>query len=241
MGFGLIFVFLIRNLENITAGTKGLDPVLPHLLPGLKDPDLSGLRAAVGAYLARRDQAPRVVYLGTRVFVSVSVQLTPQQQIIAAIPLETWTLLWTRLGRTAARVTALFNRWRAGTLPTPTPAPARPRPVRPAPPRLPTRRNWVIAAVGYQAAGHASQLNALMAEPEFQTFITEVPQSGRLLRPLCRLLGITPLPPPLALPSKPSRARPPRPRPSREPKLRAADLRRPRLPPIMFPSRKKTA
>jgi branched-chain amino acid transport system permease protein len=46
MGFGLIAVFLIRNLENITAGTKGLDPVLPHLLPGLKDPDLSGLRAA---------------------------------------------------------------------------------------------------------------------------------------------------------------------------------------------------
>lgn len=46
MGFGLIFVFLIRNLENITAGTKGLDPVLPQLLPGMKDPDLSRLRAA---------------------------------------------------------------------------------------------------------------------------------------------------------------------------------------------------
>jgi len=44
MGFGLIFVFLIRNLENITAGTKGLDPVMPHLVPGLKDPDLSGSR-----------------------------------------------------------------------------------------------------------------------------------------------------------------------------------------------------
>ena len=46
MGFGLIAVFLIRNLENITAGTKGLDPVLPHLLPGLKDFDLSGVRYA---------------------------------------------------------------------------------------------------------------------------------------------------------------------------------------------------
>jgi branched-chain amino acid transport system permease protein len=45
MGFGLIAVFLIRNLESITAGTKGLDPVLPHLLPGIKDPDLSGMRA----------------------------------------------------------------------------------------------------------------------------------------------------------------------------------------------------
>lgn len=45
MGFGLIAVFLARNLENITAGTKGLDPVLPRLLPGVADPDLAGLRA----------------------------------------------------------------------------------------------------------------------------------------------------------------------------------------------------
>jgi branched-chain amino acid transport system permease protein len=42
MGFGLIAVFIIRNLENITAGTKGLNPVLPQLLPGVDDPDLSG-------------------------------------------------------------------------------------------------------------------------------------------------------------------------------------------------------
>jgi branched-chain amino acid transport system permease protein len=46
MGFGLIAVFLIRNLENITAGTKGLDPVLPHLLPGMKDPSLADYRFA---------------------------------------------------------------------------------------------------------------------------------------------------------------------------------------------------
>ena len=44
MGFGLIAVFIIRNLENITAGTKGLNPVSPHLLPGLSDPDLRDMR-----------------------------------------------------------------------------------------------------------------------------------------------------------------------------------------------------
>jgi branched-chain amino acid transport system permease protein len=44
MGFGLIAVFVIRNLEAITAGTKGLNPVLPRLLPGLNDPDLTSLR-----------------------------------------------------------------------------------------------------------------------------------------------------------------------------------------------------
>jgi branched-chain amino acid transport system permease protein len=44
MSFGLIAVFVIRNLENITAGTKGLNPVTPHLLPGFGDPDLSQSR-----------------------------------------------------------------------------------------------------------------------------------------------------------------------------------------------------
>jgi branched-chain amino acid transport system permease protein len=44
MSFGLIAVFVIRNLENITAGTKGLNPVTPHLLPGIEDPDLSQSR-----------------------------------------------------------------------------------------------------------------------------------------------------------------------------------------------------
>ncbi len=41
MGFGLIAVFVIRNLENITEGTKGLNPVSPHLLPGMEDPNLA--------------------------------------------------------------------------------------------------------------------------------------------------------------------------------------------------------
>src|SRR5262245_29866983 len=41
MAFGLIAVFIIRNLENVTAGTKGLNPVSPKLLPGIGDPDLT--------------------------------------------------------------------------------------------------------------------------------------------------------------------------------------------------------
>jgi branched-chain amino acid transport system permease protein len=44
MGFGLIAVFVIRNLENITAGTKGLDPVSPKLLPGVDDSSLASRR-----------------------------------------------------------------------------------------------------------------------------------------------------------------------------------------------------
>ena len=34
LGFGLIAVFVIRNLDNITDGTKGLNPIAPQLLPG---------------------------------------------------------------------------------------------------------------------------------------------------------------------------------------------------------------
>src|SRR5581483_1092806 len=44
MGFGLIAVFVIRNLEHITAGTKGLNPVSPRLLPGMDDPNLAPLK-----------------------------------------------------------------------------------------------------------------------------------------------------------------------------------------------------
>lgn len=48
MGFGLIITFVIRNLESITDGTRGLNPVTPHLLPGLADPDLRPYRAGPG-------------------------------------------------------------------------------------------------------------------------------------------------------------------------------------------------
>lgn len=48
MGFGLIIVFVIRNLESITEGTRGLNPVTPRLLPGLDDPDLRDARLGPG-------------------------------------------------------------------------------------------------------------------------------------------------------------------------------------------------
>jgi branched-chain amino acid transport system permease protein len=44
MGFGLIIGFVIRNLDGITEGTRGLNPITPPLLPGIPDPDLTALR-----------------------------------------------------------------------------------------------------------------------------------------------------------------------------------------------------
>jgi branched-chain amino acid transport system permease protein len=50
MGFGLITTFAIRNLEEITNGTKGLNPVSPTLLPGIEDPNLAQFKYDVSWY-----------------------------------------------------------------------------------------------------------------------------------------------------------------------------------------------
>lgn len=44
MAFGLIAVFLIRNLDHITNATRGLTPIRPTLLPSLEDPNLADYR-----------------------------------------------------------------------------------------------------------------------------------------------------------------------------------------------------
>jgi branched-chain amino acid transport system permease protein len=44
MALGLIAVYAIRNLEQITNGALGLNPVNPRLLPGVEDPNLAAYR-----------------------------------------------------------------------------------------------------------------------------------------------------------------------------------------------------
>jgi branched-chain amino acid transport system permease protein len=48
LGFGLITVYVIKNLDAITDGTKGLTPVSPNFLPGLSDPELPKSRPGWG-------------------------------------------------------------------------------------------------------------------------------------------------------------------------------------------------
>lgn len=185
---------------------------------------LTGLRAAIAAH-AVRDRVHEAVLV----------------------------LVWGRIGRMANRFDALFARWRAGTLPKPRPSRAgkkrAPAPLSSPPPaahpRLPRRRAWVVGIVGWQSAGFASQLQHRLDQPDLAPFLAAVPQAGRILRPLCHMLGIA-QPPPLQLPPRPPRVRPPRPRSTRpraEPTrpLSARRLRaligRPRLPPVLFPAR----
>ena len=112
-------------------------------------------------------------------------------------------LICTRLRRLAARFAALAARVRAGTLRSRAPArraasrPASP-PASPPPPRLPNDFAWLVRLVGREAAGCGSQLQFLLTDPEFAALIAAAPQMGRLLRPLCRMLGVdaSALPPP---------------------------------------------
>ena len=54
----------------------------------------------------------------------------------------------------------------------------------------PRRFGWLVALGGYHAAGHGSQLRALLDRPEMVALLAASPAAGRALRPLCRALGI---------------------------------------------------
>jgi hypothetical protein len=54
----------------------------------------------------------------------------------------------------------------------------------------PGRFGWLVWAVGYQAAGFGSQLQAVLSEPEMVALLTATPRAGRILRPLCRMLAV---------------------------------------------------
>jgi hypothetical protein len=147
-------------------------------------------------------------------------------------------LAWSRLRRLAVRFAALAARLHSGTLPAAAarrrtvshrpqaaPPPGRPR-------RLPQNFAWLVRLVP-GAAASASQLQHLLGEPEMAALIAAAPQTRRMLRPLCRMLGV-PLPPGL----RPVRRVPP-PAPStpaaRSPRLKrrresAAAIRRSSLP-----------
>ena len=167
---------------------------------------MTGLRAAITAHALRPYAEAGLVPRPT------TPDLRPARP---QPPAALFAVVSSYVGRTAARLDRLITRWQAGTLPTP--RATRPRISRPAPqppkPRLPRGRAWLAAVAGYQVRGHASQLNHLLARPDFAEFVAAAPQAARILRPLCHMLGIAPQ---FALPSRPCtpQIRPPRPTPS---------------------------
>ena len=128
--------------------------------------------------------------------------LTHLQAAVAAAAARDRTLtvllvaLCGRLARMGTRLERLVALWRAGKLPHP----RAPRAARTRGPRaiakitFPTSPGWLRRSLGYQVAAYGSQLRHLLTDAECQAFLAAVPQAGRILRPLLRMLTTDPLP-----------------------------------------------
>ena len=105
-------------------------------------------------------------------------------------------LIWTRLKRAERQVVDLLTRFRDGRLRVVTGSRRAGgggggvRSQMPA--TLPRGFAWLIPLVPQWAAGYASQLRVVLAEPEMVALIAAAPQARRALRPMCRMLGIEP-------------------------------------------------
>ena len=131
--------------------------------------------------------------------------------------------LWNRLNRAARRCERLMAHLAAGHLPKPhRSGPGGPRPSGPA---LPTGRGWLARELGSEGACHASQMQALLAEPAVVELLSFAPTANRIVNPILRMLGIGPFTP-RQRPVRPVAAPAPAPAP-----VRAAPARRPAFAP----------
>ena len=99
--------------------------------------------------------------------------------------------VWGRIGRMRARLERLVALWRAGMLPA-VRAPrirAAGRSTGGVRAGFPTAPAWLLEYVR-EAAPFGSQLGHLLSGEEAAAFLAAVPQAGRILRPLCRMLGV---------------------------------------------------
>lgn len=110
---------------------------------------------------------------------------------------------WTRLRRLCARFTALAAAVEAGRFAAPR---LRRKARRPGAPssavRLPSRFGWLLDLAQHVDTRIArTQVEHWLADPAVTALVETAPQSGRILRPLCRMLAIEP-PPALRLPKR---------------------------------------
>ena len=55
----------------------------------------------------------------------------------------------------------------------------------------PSRRGWIVRELGWEAASYLGYLEALLAEVATRAALAAAPGTGRILRPICRMLGVT--------------------------------------------------
>ena len=97
--------------------------------------------------------------------------------------------VWTHLTRAARRLERAFARLAAGFSPRPRAAkPRAPGPRRA--PVLPTRRGWLVTALGPEAAAYASQIDSLLTEPAAADALARSLAARRVLAPIRRMLGL---------------------------------------------------
>ncbi len=128
----------------------------------------------------------------------------------------TLLLLWGLLRRAAARFASLAERVRTGAPPRRRGVSTRTQRPRQTRDRLPQGFAWLVRLLP-DAAPYGGQLQHLLSEPEMSAMIAAAPQFGRMLRPLCRMLGVRPTaallpplsarPPPLTPARRPDRSR----------------------------------
>ena len=93
-----------------------------------------------------------------------------------------------------ARLVSLLTRIAAGEIPQP-PRPRAPRAATtPRALRLSARKACLIRLIPYKAAVFSIQLYDLLSVPEVAAFMAANPRFGRILRPLCSMLGTDPTP-----------------------------------------------
>jgi hypothetical protein len=123
--------------------------------------------------------------------------LTGLQAVIAVVAARERALtvllvaVWGRIGRISTRLERLIALWRAGMLPAPrtwrgrVPGTQVSKPVS----AFPAAPAWLLVAVR-EAAPFGTRLEELLSAAECEAFLAAAPQARRLLRPLCRMLGV---------------------------------------------------
>ncbi len=116
------------------------------------------------------------------------------------------------------RLNRLWEKWRNNALPKPRkPRPGRAYKPNPNRPKFPHRRAWLFERFGYETLVSGEAFSKLMTtDPDVIRFLAEVPQAGRILRPLCHMLGIDP-PAAIKRDPPPRKPRPKKPKPAPPP------------------------
>jgi hypothetical protein len=155
--------------------------------------------------------------LGRRLFTAFKAAAEPvglHQRRLFPLPTPLLSLVLVRMLKLVGRFDRLVVRWERDQLPAPRVRAKRPagaRKARAPELRLPTRfgRLQKMVPAAHMGAGY---LDYMLQETDSETraLVAAAPQAGRILRPLCRILG-TPIPDWLALPKRVRKARPPQP------------------------------